>query len=192
MDELALLMDYKYAILSLLALIEGPVLSLLCGFLVRLGYLYWLPTILILIAGDIASDTIYYFLSLKGHGERYVERYGKKYKTISENFSLLKNLWERHGFITMFLGKFAYGLTVPLVVSAAISRVSYKKMLAYTIPPTAVKYSLLMAIGYYLGYSYKSAEKYIYLSVIYIPAIILLFILSYRLILKYLKHKAGK
>jgi membrane protein DedA with SNARE-associated domain len=103
---------------------------------------------------------------------------------------MLSRLWEHHGWITMFLGKFAYGFTAPLVVSAALSKVSYKKMLSYIIPPTIVKYSLFVLVGFYLARSYGTAAKYIYMSTIYVPAIILSFFFGYKLILRYLKSKA--
>lgn len=191
MKEIILLAKYKYIILSIFAILEGPVVSLVSGFLVRLGHLKFLPVIIILLLGDIVSDSVYYFLAIKSNGEEFIKKYANKYKTISENFNLLENLWRQHGVVTMFVAKFAYGFTIPLVISAAISKVPYKKLMLYIIPPTILKYSLLVIIGYYLAHEYNTAEKYIYSSAIYVPIVILLFFLSYKLSLKYLKKKAS-
>lgn len=191
MIHLILFTGYKYVALALLAIAEGPVLSLISGFLIRLGYLSFLPVILILVGGDIVSDTIYYFLAVKSNGEKYIKKYGGKYKSISENIEMLNHLWSYHGRLTMFLGKFAYGFTAPLVVSSAISGLSYRKLMEYILPPTIVKYTAFVAIGYYMANEYAEAERYIYLSAIYVPLIILMFFIGYKLIIKYLRGKAG-
>jgi membrane protein DedA with SNARE-associated domain len=192
MGVLEALIQYKYLLFSLLAVIEGPILSLASGFLIRLGYLSFWPVFALLLIGDIVSDTLYYFLAIKTHGERYVRRYGRRYKSISENFEFLKNLWKRHGAATMFFGKFAYGFTAPLIVSAALSKISYRKLIFYILPPTAIKYALLIAVGYYMAQSYQSVEKYIYLSALYVPLTILAFFYGYKLVLRYLKGKASR
>lgn len=189
---LPLFSAYKYPVLILLSIIEGPITALVSGFLVRLGYLAFLPALLILVAGDIISDTIYYFLAVRSGGDRLLKKYGKKYKTLAENSELLKNLWERHGRATVFWSKFAYGLAIPILASAAIFKVPYKMFLNYTILPTVIKYTILVTAGYFLASDYQTAEKYVYLSIIYVPLIVLSFVLANKLALRYLRKTVEK
>lgn len=178
---------YKYLALSGVALVEGPIASLACGFLVRLGYISLLPVLLILNAGDLISDTIYFFIVRKGNAEKYIRKYAGRFRFISNNYDKLDNLWEKHGMLTMFLAKFAYGLTVPIIVSAALSKINYRKYMAYVVPATIVRYSVYIGLGYLLAGSYRDAEKYIYWSILYVPILILSFVFARKYILRFIQ-----
>jgi membrane-associated protein len=180
----------KYYVLSGLALVEGPIASLASGFLVRLGYLNMLAVLIILVMGDVVSDTVYFFIVRKGNAEKYVKKFADKFETLSKNYTLLEKVWEKHGMVTMFLGKFAYGLMVPLIVSAALSKISYKKYMTYVVPATIFRYSVYLAIGYFLASSYQDAEKYIIFSAFYIPLIIAGFIVAHKFIIKFLRKES--
>jgi membrane protein DedA with SNARE-associated domain len=181
---------YKYLALAGVALVEGPIGSLASGFLVRLGYMSMLPVLLILVAGDLVSDTVYFWLVRKGNAEKYVKKFADKFEFLSKNYDKLDELWEKHGMVTMFLGKFAYGLMVPLIVSAALSKLGYKKFMSYVIPSTIFRYAVYVGLGYFMAGSHESIEIYIYWSILYVPLLALAFVLSRRYILRFLKKGA--
>jgi membrane-associated protein len=183
---------YKYYALTAGALVEGPILSLVAGYLVRIGYFSLLPVILILLAGDCISDTVYFHIVRKGQAEKYIKKYGGKFKFISENYESIDRLWQNHGMLTMFLAKFAYGLTVPLIVSAALSKISYRRFMAFVWPSTLFRYAVYLAVGYLLAPSYQEAEKYILWIGLYVVIIVFVFIIGKKLILKYLNKAVGK
>jgi len=56
----SLLLTYKYLILIPLAVVEGPIITVIAGFLITLGYMNIFLVYLIVIAGDLAGD--YFFL----------------------------------------------------------------------------------------------------------------------------------
>ncbi len=74
MEYLVLLLTkYGYFILFPLAAIEGPVVSLVVGFLIYLGYFQFLPAYGILILGDRIPDAIYYYIGRCGNGKALVK-----------------------------------------------------------------------------------------------------------------------
>ena len=92
----ALILAYKYLILFPLALVEGPVIAIVAGFLIRLGYLDLSAAYLIMCAGDFFPDTAYYYIGKLAHSKQWIDRLGKRFT--SKSAFLFKNLkaLERH------------------------------------------------------------------------------------------------
>ena len=171
MQLIPLISHYGYWILFPLVVIEGPIVATLAGFLVFLGYLRFWPTLGILLVGDIASDAFYYLLGRFGNRHRLVKKYGRQ----------LQPLWDKHPRQLIFFGKLAYGLSVPLIVSAGVAKISPGRFLAYVLPATVLQYGGLLLVSYYLGLSYKLTEKYIfYLGLVVMLVLIILGVRFWR------------
>ncbi len=183
MDYLILLLTkYGYFILFPLAVIEGPIVSLVVGFLIYLGYLKFLPAYAILLLGDLIPDTVYYYIGRFGSKRKIMEKYGSR-------LNLIEKLWREHGRKTMFLSKLAYSLSIPFLISAGLVKMPYKKFISYAISVTLFQYGIIMAIGYFFGHSYQIAERYIQYAYVIAAAILILFIVSYILITKYARKR---
>ncbi len=186
---LAALIHYKYLALFPLAAFEGPVLSLLVGFLVHAGYLAFLPSYGILLLGDLIPDTTYYYIGRFGNQKDFIKKYGSKVKIITEHFPTVEKLWQHHPFKTMFLSKLAYGLSTPFLVSAGLVKIPLRKFVANAFPITIFQYAVFMSIGYSLGKSYAAAEKYIKYTGIGIALIVIILIVVYILLSRYARKR---
>lgn len=189
---LSLLLTYRYFILFPLACFEGPVVSLVAGFLVHLGYFSILPAFLIMCAGDFVSDLLYYYIGRFGSQKKYLEKYSQRYKFIGNNFPALEKLWFDHSVKTMFFSKLAYGLSAPLLISAGLAKMPARKFISYAFLVTLSQYIIIMTIGYYLGYSYSYAIKYIKFTGILVAVAVIVFIVVYITIQKYARKKIEK
>ena len=158
----ALLIKYKYIALFPVAAFEGPVVSLIVGFLVRLGYLEFIPAFCILILGDIIPDTIY---------------------------SLVEKLWKNHPKKTMFFSKVTYGLATPFLISAGLVKMPFKKFISYTIPITLFQFGTIMTIGYLLGHSYELATPYIKDATVGLIFVAIFIIAIYSFFVKYARKQ---
>jgi membrane protein DedA with SNARE-associated domain len=58
---MAWILAYRYLVIIPGAIIEGPILSIICGLLIRLGVLGIVPTYLLLMLGDLIGDTLWYW-----------------------------------------------------------------------------------------------------------------------------------
>ena len=159
----ALLIQYRYLLLFPLVVVEGPVVALVAGFLVFLGHLAFWPTLAILLIADLTSDTVYYLIGRFGNQQRLVKKYG----------SGLNSIWQKHPKKMMFFGKLAYGLSVPLIVSAGVAKIPPGRFFLSALPATVLQYGGLLVISYYLGQSYQQAEKYIF----YVGIVVLLILI---------------
>ena len=148
--------EYRYIALLILAIVEGPIVALVAGFLVHIGTFTLLPTCLILLLGDL-PDSICYL----------VGRYSAKRRNAKKNPRLAKlqdwaeKLWEKHPTKAMFISKLAYGLSLPLLITAGMSKMSYKAFIWRALVVTAFQYGVLMTVGYLLGNVYTAAAPYI-------------------------------
>lgn len=177
-----LLTKYGYFILFPLAAIEGPIVSLVVGFLIYLGYLKFLPAYTILLLGDLIPDTVYYYIGRFGKRRKIMEKYGSR-------LNLIEKLWREHGRKTMFLSKLAYGLSIPFLISAGLVKMPYRKFISYAFPVTLFQYGVIMIIGYSLGHSYQIAERYIQYAYVIVAAILIVFIIGYVLVVKYARGR---
>ena len=180
-----LLTKYGYFILFPLAVIEGPVVSLLVGFLMYLGYFQFFPALAVLVLGDVVPDVFYYYIGRFGNGKKLIEKYGT-------HLNLIEKLWQEHGKKTMFFSKIAYGLSTPLLISAGLVKMPLRRFVSYTIPISITLYTVIIIIGYYLGSSYQLAAKYINYAEIIIAIFFVIFIAAYVFSAKYARRQIEK
>lgn len=150
----ALIIHYRYWILFPLACFEGPLVAIVIGFLVSLGYFDFFAAYVVMLFGDIVPDTLYYYLGRYGKRTALIKRYGHKIGINDDRAEKVRTLWNTHGLKTMWMGKLAYGLSIPFLVSAGFIGMPLRRFLLYAIPVTMFQYGVLMALGYYFGNSY--------------------------------------
>jgi membrane-associated protein len=148
-----LIIEYRYWILLPLAFLEGPLVSLSAGLLASLGYFNPWVVLAVLICKDVSVDAVCYALGRWGNHDNLVHRYAKKIGITEEHWGAVERLWEHHPWRTMFLSKIAYGLSLPFLVSAGLSRISYKKFWFYALQISLIQYGGLLALGYFFGNS---------------------------------------
>ncbi len=153
---LQILITYKYWMFVPLALlVGGPVVALLAGLLTALGYLEIIPTYLMLLLCDLIPDTIYYLLGSRTNARAFLEKYGHTIGLGPKSVSRIDTLWKKHTFKSMIVSKWAYGFSLPLLMSAGVVRLPFYRYLIYTLSITMAQYVILFAIGYYSGESYE-------------------------------------
>ncbi|MDE1970716.1 MAG: DedA family protein [Patescibacteria group bacterium] len=189
---LALLLRYRYAFLFPLAAFEGPIISLIVGFLTHQGYFNFFYAYGILIFGDIIPDIFYYYIGRTGNKNKFLTEYRSKLHVVSENIEHIERLWHYHGKKTMFFSKLAYGLSTPMLISAGIVKLPFPRFLSLALPITLIQYALFMTIGYYLGASvFERTSNYLRYGEIVVSILVLVFVL-YHLLAQASKNQITK
>jgi membrane protein DedA with SNARE-associated domain len=161
-----------------IATLEGPIITLVSGFLISLGILSFVPTFLIVFAGDMISDSFYYMLGRKGRG--FIERL--KFIRISEaRLEKMEKHFEEHPGKTLIISKASYGVGSLFLVAAGASKMVYQKFLEYITPMNAVRSAGLLVLGYFLGRGVRNSSTYLEY---YTVAVIILLPLGYYIIKK--------
>jgi len=179
---LELLLTYKYLIVIPLAIAEGPIISVICGFLATLGFFNPFLVYVIMVMGDIIGDGIFYYIGYKG------KRLFRYFKISEEKVEKAKIYFENNHKKAIAGSKIMWGIGTAGLVAAGALHVPYKRYFR-----TCALYSLLQSLimillGVFFGQAYEIIGKYFnyYASVVSILAIAVL--LYFIFIKKYKKN----
>ncbi len=174
-----LILSYNYLIIFILAIVEGPFLALLLGYLVYTGYINFYLTFFILFFAEMGRDIFCYRLGRYGNKKILESKYFSKSVKTAKNLSTLEYMWHEHTKKTMFLGKLAYAISLPIIISAGMAKLPFKKFILTSMPIGIFQISVLLLVGYYLGSSYEMASQYIKYPGIIIAILIVLVLTLY-------------
>ena len=186
---LNLILAYKYFILFPFAVVEGTTAALVAGFFISTGVLNFTLSYIALLLGDLIPDAFLYFLGRYGNKKNFLTKYGPKIGINTDAEEGLSNLWSNHAGKVFIFGKLAYGLAVPLLISAGLARYSFKKYMAYCTAVSGIKVFIILLVGYYLGNSYKNVSQYFDYFYIVIAIIFIIIAVSYFFFTKKMRQK---
>jgi membrane protein DedA with SNARE-associated domain len=171
-----LLLTYKYIILMPLAIIEGPIIAVICGFLVTLKVLNPLLVYVILVLGDIVGDGGIYYLGYSG------KRFLKYFKVTEEKLEKAKTYFRDNHKKAIFMSKLVHGIGFTGLLAAGASHVPYKRYFKTCALISIVQSAIMILIGVLFGHAYVQIGKYLnyYAAVISIIGLIVLLIVFIR------------
>lgn len=142
------LIRYKYQVIFPVAVVEGPIITIISGILVSLGYLNFLPTFLLIFAADMVSDPGLYLIGRFG---RNILQRLPFIKLPEARVKKLEEHYRNHPGKTILATKLSYGVSSLFLIVAGLSKMSWKTFLGYIASIDAVKSTLLLLVGYYFG-----------------------------------------
>lgn len=185
-DQLFLfLIQYRYFILFPLATIEGPITTMVAGFLIALGYMNSFAVFAIVLAGDLISDSAFYFLGKSG---RSFLRKIKWFEFPEERLRQMEVHYQTHPHKTFAVSKALYGGGAVLMAGAGAAKMGYLLFLRYITIPNAVRSLLLLLIGYFSGQGAQYFDSYLH----YYAIAVIIFLPSAYFIYRWLRQKNSK
>jgi membrane-associated protein len=154
------LLRYKYFVIFPIAVIEGPIITIICGFLASLGFLNLLAAYVLIVTGDLTGDTLYYLIGKFGR-EKFLKKFGHFIGLTLERVEKLEKHFEAHPKKTFAFGKIMHGPGTTVLVAAGLAKVPYRTFLLGNILPTMAKSLLLILAGYYFGSAYLKFNSYL-------------------------------
>ncbi len=158
-----LLIKYKYTILFPGLVIEGPVLTLMSGFLASPagGSIFSLYTLYILVVlSDIVGDTIYYLIGRWGR-RSFIKALIVKWRGNDEELEVLERYFDKYGGRTLLAAKVTHGIGWPVLIAAGSAKMPYRRFITTNTIISIFKSALLVALGYFYGQSYVALSRYI-------------------------------
>ena len=159
---LYLILKYKYFILFPILVVEGPIATLLAGFLAspsihvfNIFFLYFF-----VIVADVCGDNMYYWIG-RLTGNKIIEKFKIWRKKETDYESALKEFFSKNGHITIVLAKISHGFGWPSMVAAGGAKMPYLKFNFYCLITSIFKSAILLFIGYYYGKAYISMISYL-------------------------------
>lgn len=155
----SLLQVYGYILLFPLAIIEGPIVTIIGGLFVTMGIFNPFIVYAIAVVGDIVGDSFWYAVGRFGGGPitHFIERVlGIKQETIQN----AKHRMERNRFKTTMLFKFSTGIGFAGFIAAGIVRVSYPLFVVACLIVTLVQAAVFLTVGILFGSAYETIGQY--------------------------------
>jgi membrane-associated protein len=176
-----LLLTYRYIILIPLSIIEGPIITVVCGFLVTLGFFNPLVVYVVMVLGDIIGDAGIYYIGYKG------ERFLKYFRVTDERLEKAKRYFENNRKKALFASKLAHGIGFTGLIAAGASSVPYKKYFITCGIISVIQSLIMLMIGILFGHAYVLIGKYLD----YYAAIVSILVVGIVLFFVIRKYKIG-
>lgn len=149
------LLDYKYWFVFLLTIVEGPVVMTFTGFLLRFDYFSFWPLYAVLMAGDLVADIGWYAIGYHA-GRPFIQRFGKFFSITESSIKKTEDIFHRHHNKILFFSKvtMGFGFALLTLLVAGMSRVPFRKYLAFNAAGQFIWTGALLAVGYFFGNLY--------------------------------------
>jgi membrane protein DedA with SNARE-associated domain len=156
---IALLLTYKYLILLPVSVVEGPIITVICGFLVTTGVLNPILVYIIIILGDVIGDSFSYGVGLLG--EKKAVRYGHYIGATEEKIERAKHFFSRNHTKALIASKLIYGIGSAGLVVAGVLGMPYKRYLKTCLGISLAQTTTLFIVGFFFGSAYLQLAKYL-------------------------------
>ena len=159
-ELLSLLGQYKYWVIFPIAVVEGPIIMIVSGFLVNLGVLNALIAYSVLVVADVLGDTVYYFIGRYWRKSFWVKKIMSFFGYDETTEIYLEEHFRKHKFKTFLIGKFTHGIGGMIEIASGIAGISLWQYLFISFITTMPKAFVLVSIGYYAGIYYEKINGY--------------------------------
>lgn len=184
-EILAILEQYKYWLVFPIAVFEGPIISVISGFLIYLGHFNKFIIYPLLILADLVGDTLYYLIGRYGGRSIFFKKYGSYLGYSDKNEKYIEEHFIKHPAKTLLTAKFSHGLGGTVQATAGIAKMNYYEFIKWNLIGQLPKSLILIIVGFYVGDSYQKINGYLehiaLFTISIFIAVILYFVISKRL-----------
>ena len=180
--------QFKYPLVFLATLIEGPLLMIACGFLLHLHIFSLALLLLILILGDLTADIIWYYIG-RFLLEPFLKKHGHFLSITPERLAQAKELFRRYHVKILFISKITvgFGLALAMLMAAGAMRIPFRTYFIINLIGEIILVVVLLTIGYFFGALYNLIADSFKISSLIVGAVIFLaFAFGFS---RYLKNK---
>lgn len=151
---------FKYLLIFIGGIIEGPILTVATGFLLRSGLFGLLPLFLALALGDLVGDAIWYWIGRYFAGPA-LEKHGRFLTLTPEMYEKIKTKFHRHHSLILFTSKLTmgFGMALAMLMTAGAAKIPFRSYIFWNALGEIIYLAALLAIGYSLGHLYVAIEK---------------------------------
>ncbi len=158
-----LLIQYKYLILFPIIVVEGPISTVIAGFLIALKYFHFYAAFLIVVVGDLTGDVLHYALGYWGR-ESIINRWGRYIGATPERIRKVESHFDKNTGKTLVFAKIFHGIGGVFLIAAGAAKIPFLKFVWYNFLGTVPKTLILISVGFYFGYAISSIKSYLELA----------------------------
>ena len=151
---------YRYPAIFFITIAEGPIIMMLCGIMLRLGLVSFLPIFITLMLGDLVGDVFWYAIGYH-FAHPISEKYGKFVGLTPDLLEKTKQAFHNHQMKVLFISKITmgFGFALATLITAGMAKIPFKKYLAVNFFGQFIWTGLLLYMGYSFGNLYTKINK---------------------------------
>lgn len=178
-----------YGVVLLLTIVEGPIVSIICGLLYKLGFFSFILIFVALILGDLVGDGIWYFVG-RHYGMSFINRFGKYIGVTKKNIEKVEIVFHKHKERILILSKMTngMGLSMAVLLTAGMVRIPFMKYIYLNAIGEIIWTGMLFAVGYFFGQWYIQIDNW--MGRIGFVGIFIVVVIIFLQIKKYFNKKA--
>lgn len=163
------LIAHGSALILPLSVIEGPVVTILTGFLAARGYFHWYWVLCLLICGDLIGDLIYYWIGRTGRSPlaALARRLGVR-RTVPQE---VQDGLAQNAAKMLFIGKWTHSIGWLVLIGSGMLRMPLPRFILLNLLATMPKSAVLFCIGYFVGNRYPVLERHVALETVVLCAV---------------------
>lgn len=155
----AWLLRYTYQIFFPLAVVEGPIITIIAGFLVSQHYLGFVPIYCLAVTADLTGDCLYYAFAASG-GKKFIRRFGHWIGISLDQVEEVKAHFKKHRGKTLIIGKLTQLPGLAILLAAGLVRMPLLEFVWFNFVASIPKTAVLLIVGYYFGKAFEQINSY--------------------------------
>lgn len=181
----------KYGLLFIIAVVEGPLITILAGWLSFLGHLnIWFAYSFVLL-GELVADSLYYALGFYGK-EKMFRWFPKTLGKSRDKIEKFEKLLHAHVGKTLVITKLTHVGGIPSIIAAGLAKVPFSKFSFYNTLASIPKIFLLFLVGYFFGSAAGKINRYLEYGGFIATILVIIFIINYFFLIPFTKKKFRK
>ena len=150
----------KYPLLLVGVIVEGPILMVASGFLLRLGLFEPVPLFLTVVLGDLVGDIIWYYVGYYAL-DWFLRTRGHFLSVTPTVLAQMRKLYLRHHEKILFISKISlgFGMSLATLTVAGASRIPFRRYMLFNALGELVLVSVLLTGGYVFGNLYDQLAR---------------------------------
>lgn len=145
--------EYTIWVLLPIAIIEGPVATLIGGFMASIGQLSVISVYVIVVLGDMLGDAGLYLLGRAGIGN--LHRVGRYVGITQEKKERVAAFFDTHEKKALIFSKIAHGIGVTGLLTAGALRIPYTRYWRMCGLVSVIQAAIFLVLGYFFGHAYQ-------------------------------------
>lgn len=146
----ALMQDYGLIIIAPVALLEGPVVSVISGYLAKAGLIDWPQAFSVLVLADVLGDCIVYVIGRRGRARVALPWLAACGVTQRRLARVLRAFRTKGGRI-LVIGKLTHSAGFAVLLAAGMARMPFLRFMALNMLATLPKVAVFMGLGWWFG-----------------------------------------
>jgi membrane protein DedA with SNARE-associated domain len=156
------LIAYGSALILPLAVIEGPIISIIAGLLSAQGYFVWYWALCLLVCGDLIGDFLYYWIGRTGRTP--LAGLGRLLGLRGGVTPALQRGLTHNAAKMLFVGKWTHSLGCVVLIGSGMVRLPLLRFFLLNLLATVPKSAALFGFGYFAAGYFPLFERHAVLA----------------------------